>query len=162
MKIDRFPLYEFHEDGYVVSLTRKNPFVMKPIKMGLYCGLQLKRDDGLLEKIYLHRAIAEACYGPCPEGLECRHLDGDKTNNAGSNLAWGTRSQNSKDKEAHGCSVLGENNPMAKLTEEEVLRMRQVRKETGLSYAKIALQFGVSSMTAYRAITGQSWENLDG
>lgn len=40
--------------------------------------------------------------GPRPDGLICRHLDGDPTNNAASNLAWGTLSENTLDSVAHG------------------------------------------------------------
>ena len=32
--------------------------------------------------------------------------------------------------------------------------------DTGLAYAKIANRFGISAMTAYRAITNQSWEHI--
>lgn len=156
-KILRFPQYEFHEDGYVVSHTRKQPFVMKPIKMGNYVGLQLSRCDGHVEKAYLHRLICEAFHGPCPDGKECRHLDGDKTNNAASNLAWGTKLENEADRIGHGTTVRGENNPMAKLTYAKVQEIKDYRSKTGDSYRLIGLKFGVSTMTAFRAATGQSW-----
>lgn len=156
-KIDRFPDYDFHEDGFVISKVSKVPRILKPIKMGAYVGLQLKRADGLSEKAYLHRLICEAFNGPCPPEMECRHLDGDKTNNAASNLKWGTRTENENDKKNHGTMPVGGKNPMAKLTDEAVVAMRRHRETTSESYAKIAKKFGVSTMTAFRAITKQSW-----
>ena len=159
-KIDRFPCYEFDERGFVVSFVKKFPRVLRPIKMGQYVGLQLKRADGHIEKAYLHRLICEAHNGPCPSGMECRHLDGDKSNNAASNLAWGTRLENEQDKIAHGSIASGEANGMAKLTADQVRQMRSVRAETGDSYAKIAKSFGVSTMTAHRAINGKLWRNV--
>lgn len=156
-KIERFPFYEFHESGYVVSMARGRPRILKPIKMGEYMGLQLKRRDGSSEKQYLHRLIAEAYHGPAPTGFHCRHLDGDKSNNNAKNLAWGTPSQNNLDKNRHGTGISGESNPMAKLTAKAVEMMRRDRDETGDSYAKIAKRFNVSTMTAFRAITGKSW-----
>lgn len=161
MKIERFPLYEFNADGYVVSLTRKLPFVMKPIKMAAYIGLQLKRGDGLVEKIYLHRAIAEAFHGACPEGMECRHIDGNKRNNKSSNLSWVTRQENIDDKTLHGTQPIGESNAMAVLTDALVVEMRAHRKSTGDSYSKIGVMYSVSTMTAYRAVTGKSWSHLN-
>lgn len=158
-QIDRFPRYEFHEGGYVISRMKKTPIIMKPIKMGGYTGVTLTRADGHVERAYLHRLICEAFHGPCPEGFQCRHLDGDKTNNAASNLAWGSAKQNATDKLAHGTSGHGEKNPMAKLTRENVLEMREIRQKTKHSYKIIAEKFGVSTMTAFRAITGQSWRN---
>ena len=160
MKIDRFPQYDFNEEGYVVSFVKKHPRILKPIKMGVYTGLQLLRDDGLLEKQYLHRLIAEAAHGECPTGMECRHLDGDKSNNASSNLRWGTRQENIDDKLFHGTSGKGERNTMAKLTEVDVLAMREHRSATGDSHAKIGVMYNVSTMTAYRAVEGVSWSHL--
>lgn len=159
-KIKRFPQYEFHQDGFVISMVRANPIIMKPIRMGGYVGLQLKRSDGHTEKAYLHRLICEAHHGPCPVGMECRHLDGDKKNNAAANLAWGTKAENEKDKQDHGTTLSGEKNAMAKLNEHEVKKMRLHRKSTGESYARIAKAFGVSAMTAYRAITQKNWRNV--
>jgi len=89
--------------------------------------------------------------------MECRHLDGDKTNNNASNLKWGTKLENVGDRKAHGTTALGEANPMAKLTRDCVRQMKDYREKTGDSYRLIGIKFGVSAMTAYRAITGQSW-----
>lgn len=160
MKIDRFPSYEFKEDGSVISHVRKKPRKLKPIKIGLYWGVQLLRGDGLIEKSYLHRIIAEAFHGKCPDGMQCRHLDGNKNNNSASNLCWGTRLENANDKILHGTSGMGELNNMAKLNESNVLAMRDRRAKTGESHKIIALDYGVSTMTAYRAIEGISWSHL--
>jgi hypothetical protein len=156
-EIARFPKYEFHAAGFVVSMQKRNAIQMKPIKMGAYSGLQLKRADGVIEKIYLHRAICEAFHGPCPDGQVCRHLDGNRKNNAAENLAWGTPKQNNADKIAHGTTTAGERNPMSKLNHSDVLEMRRLRNGSGASFAAIASDFGVSTMTAHRAITGKSW-----
>jgi len=156
-KIDRFPLYVFRSDGSVVSHVRKNPIVLKPIKMGNYVGLQLKRKDGAFEKAYLHRLICEAFHGPSAAGQECMHLDSNKANNAAENLRWGTAKENNSHKAAHGTIGCGEKNPMAKLTAKKVQEMISERESTGISYAQIAKKNNISTMTAYRAITGQSW-----
>jgi hypothetical protein len=50
----------------------------------------------------VHRLIGEAFLGPLPEGLETRHLDGDRTNCRSSNLKYGTRSENKMDQIKHG------------------------------------------------------------
>lgn len=50
----------------------------------------------------VHRLVLEAFVGPCPEGMEGCHNDGDKTNNQISNLRWDTRSANAKDRVKHG------------------------------------------------------------
>ena len=50
----------------------------------------------------VHRVVAAAFLGPCPDGQEVRHLDGDCSNPAAANLAYGTRGENQLDKRRHG------------------------------------------------------------
>ena len=42
----------------------------------------------------VHRMVAECYIGPCPEGMEVDHIDGDKTNNHISNLQYLTPEEN--------------------------------------------------------------------
>lgn len=51
---------------------------------------------------YVHRLVLESFTGPAPEGMECLHIDGDKTNNHLDNLRWGTRQENILDIVRHG------------------------------------------------------------
>ena len=50
----------------------------------------------------VHQIVCEAFHGACPEGMEVRHLDDNKLNNAASNLQWGTRSENIQDRRTNG------------------------------------------------------------
>lgn len=154
-----FPTYLVGDDGTVISAGRK-PRVLRPIQRGTYQGFTLADARGALRPVYLHRLVAEAWHGPCPEGHECRHLNGDKFDNRFGNLAWGTHSENAADTVRHGRSAAGARNPNAKLTPEQVQAMRRHRDLTGEPYAKIARRFGVSTMTAYRAIKEQSWTTM--
>jgi hypothetical protein len=43
-----------------------------------------------------------AFVGPCPAGLEIRHLNGNATDNHLSNLTYGTKSENELDRVRHG------------------------------------------------------------
>ena len=106
---------------------------------------------------YVHRMVCEAFHGPAPTGAQVRHLDGDNRNNKPENLAWGTIKENYADKVRHGTAPLGQRNPMAKLTPNAVAEMRQQRHQHGTPFHKLAKQYNVSTMTAYRAVTAQSW-----
>lgn len=50
----------------------------------------------------VHRLVAEAFLGPLPEGQMTRHLNDIKADNRVANLAYGTQSQNERDKVANG------------------------------------------------------------
>ena len=108
-------------------------------------------------RAYVHRLVCEAFHGPAPEGAQVRHLDGNNRNNCADNLAWGTQKENHADKLKHGTSPKGERNPMAKLTQQIVSEMREQRAKYGTPFYRIAKQYGVSTMTAYRAVTKQAW-----
>jgi hypothetical protein len=77
-------------------------------------------------------------------------------------LFLGTHKDNMADMVKKGRLVVpnveGEHNPQAKLNKVKVARMRQLRLKTNMSYRKIANLFGVSDMTAYRAIKGVNWK----
>lgn len=50
----------------------------------------------------VHRLVLEAFVGPCPEGMETRHLNGDRVDNRLENLTWGTPFENAMDRQLHG------------------------------------------------------------
>jgi hypothetical protein len=126
---------------------------------GTLCGQMgyraIQFPDG--SRRYVHRIVCTAFHGPPPPGMQVRHLDGKRDNNSAVNLAWGTKQDNENDRKRHGTTAKGERNPQAKLNTHLVSKMRQMREQTSLSFKTIASRFGVTAMTAHRAITGQSW-----
>lgn len=142
--------------GEVASCHGRKAKILSPIKMGTYDGYQIKCADGVLRKVYRHRLVAETVHGPAPVGYVCRHLDGDKTNNDWTNLMWGTHAENMEDSVRHGATCRGARNGNAKLTERDVAEMRAMRA-SGETYRAIADAYGVSTMTALRAVNGVSW-----
>jgi hypothetical protein len=65
----------------------------------LHVGL---RTGGKRVNRLVHRLVLEAFVGPCPDGMEACHWDGDPTNNSLSNLRWDSRSANRMDAVRHG------------------------------------------------------------
>jgi hypothetical protein len=151
-----FKDYFFCDDGRVAS-NKKGKF--REI-IGTKCGQQGYRAIPVLgsKKIYVHRTICELFNGHPSFGQQCRHLDGNLNNNSAANLKWGTPSENAKDKILHGTSGAGEKNSMAKLSSDDVKKMREIRESTNTPFYKIAKQFNVSTMTAFRAVTQRSFK----
>ena len=146
------------QDGYFVSergliWSRRSNRVVRGSTAGRgYRYIQFP--DGSRE--YIHRLVCKAFHGES-KGREVRHLDGSITNNSANNLAWGTKQENDADKFRHGTNPKGERNPQSKLTWNKVSEMRQFWQDGNETYGQIAARFGVSTMTAWRAIKRESW-----
>lgn len=155
--------YFFSKEGHAARVTQRKGKRMATILKGCSCGrgyraISYPLGNGRYGRIYIHRGVCELFNGPCPDGMECRHLDGNIHNNRASNLCWGTPQENSDDKQRHGTVAFGEANPNSKLTAVEVAEMRRLREERKTPYYKLAKEFNVSTMTAFRAATGRNWK----
>jgi hypothetical protein len=98
-------LYEVSNEGRVRSCEgrRQRPIVLVPLKTDKgYLRANLYAPGGRKERRTIHRAVLEAFVGPCPEGQQGCHNDGDRTNNRLENLRWDTPAGNSRDKLLHG------------------------------------------------------------
>lgn len=111
------------------------------------------------EVLYVHQLLLEAFVGSCPGGMECRHLDGDPTNNQQVNLCWGTRLENAEDARRHGTMLIGSKANGAKLNEADIPEIRRLAAE-GLSQPTIAERFGVSRTAIESILIGRSWRHV--
>lgn len=104
------------------------------------------RVGGRFRHYKVHRLVLGAFVGPCPEGLECCHNDGDRRNNSIGNLRWDTRESNIRDRTKHGRLPGGELHPTAKLSDAEVLAIRAeyCPKKRGSSQYDLAEKYGVT------------------
>ena len=84
--------------GHELSLKGK---ILKPKKDYEYFRVELNA-HGKSKLFFIHRLVLLAFVGEIPEGMQCRHLDGDAKNNSLSNLAYGTVSENQLDRVRHG------------------------------------------------------------
>lgn len=97
-------LYEVSNTGLVRSLDYRMTGQTQLLKGRVYEGytaINFKRVGIKQRTVQVHRLVAEAFIGPCPEGMECDHIDRDRQNNHVSNLRWVTHHfncQNRKNK----------------------------------------------------------------
>ena len=103
--------------------------------------------------------VLTAFFGPpTPEKNQCRHLDGNKTNNASTNLAWGTVNENAEDQVQSGRQAYGSRGGMSKLTRDQVQEIKAMR-DLGLTYKHIGSVFGVTDQAVFRIIRGINWNS---
>jgi len=102
----------------------------------------------------VHQLVLEAFFGPKPSpDAETRHLDGDPTNNAIDNLAWGTHEENTADTRRLGRF-------RSKLTANQVREIRARYAAGGILQSELAAQYGTTRMNVSSIVCGQSWRHL--
>lgn len=140
-----FPGYAVSSTGQLWSCRRKKHWLkctptLSPRGYHKY-GL---RRDGRYKFIDIHRLVLETFAGPCPDGCEGTHLDGNPRNNSINNLQWRTHADNMNDQIIHGTrhGNVGTHNGNAKLTERDVVTIRRLIDKK-LMNKDIAAQFNI-------------------
>ena len=104
--------YEVSDHGRVKSLARKLPVagsgwrnyrerILRPSFAG-HPHVVMVTPTGEQRTETIHRMLMAAFVGPCPEGMEVRHLNDVKDDNRLENLAYGTASENMLDRVRNG------------------------------------------------------------
>lgn len=71
-----------------------------------------------------HRLVAEAFLGPLPDGYHTCHTDGDKDNNALTNLRYDTVKGNSRDRIIHGTHLRGDRCYNTKIPDRDLQKIK--------------------------------------
>ena len=175
-KIQGFPGYFINNKSEVFStLVRHNLkkliFPQKPRKLSFhynnhgYKVVDLRKNKKRNRR-FVHRLMLETYVGECPKGMECRHLNGIKTDNSLENLKWGTKSENQMDRLTNNTSNRGERHSNSKLTKKQVIEIRCLAKgfnkgvreiDNGGNYKEIAKRYGISETNVGAIVSRRSW-----
>lgn len=124
--------------------------------------------NGVQTVTYAHRLVAAAFIGPCPDGLEVNHKNGNKQDNRVENLEYVTRSEN----ERHSYRVLGrtpstnlkhgdgQDNTQAKLTDDQVRAIRSIYAGGKVTQNELAVRFGISQSSVSFIIHRKTWSHI--
>jgi hypothetical protein len=107
----------------------------------------------------VNRLVA-AAFVPNPELLPIvRHLDDNKLNNQACNLKWGTHIDNMNDMTTKYRQAKGERTGASKLTEADVIKIRELRKQ-GLKYDDIVPLFPVNKSVICAICNRKAWQHV--
>ena len=166
--IPNFPDYSITKDGRIWSKPRKDS--SSHIQGGIWIKpRKYSRHKYLYVILYantrkhtckIHRLVLETYVGLCPEGMECRHLDGNPANNKLENLCWGTHAENMQDRILHGMGSRGEKHKEAKLTEQQVRQIIYIHRTKLFTQEEIANQYDISRTIISRIVNKKLWGHL--
>ena len=117
--------------------------------------------NGKIKHFHVHRLVAQAFL---PANFENKrtinHKDGNKINNVPSNLEWATDLENVTHALETGLSkVKGEYSGMAKLTNEDIFKIRELYNNKA-HYKEIAIIFNINTRTVYKIINKERWGHI--
>lgn len=136
--------------------TLAPPLVLQAWLVAGYWHVGLWR-NGVRSHHSVHRLVARAFHGECPNGLECAHENGVRSDCRAANLKWKTKGENGQDRIRHGTQSHGHTSPRTSLCEGTVQVMRWLAIEHGNSISDVARWFGISRQSASKIVSGQRW-----
>ena len=140
-------------DGRVWSQKTNHFLLPQKDKDGYLCvGLN---EEGLRKTRKIHQLVLEVFVGYRIKRQECRHLDGNKTNNKLSNLRWGTPKENLSDERRIVRNNKG-NKLRSKLSVADVLAIRRLYPDV-CTAKEIAVRYGICRTHVYDIKSGKSW-----
>lgn len=137
------------------KILRTTPDNFGYLRVTLYNNIKKKN-------LRIHRLVLEAFVGPCPDGMESCHNDGNTSNAVITNLRWATHASNLDDKKQHGTQTdqSGSYNNNAKMNESQVLEVKRMLKFGKYLQKEIAKQFGISKIVISDINTSKTWSHV--
>lgn len=156
--------YQVSDDGDVRSLLTNRVLKPAPTSKGyssvvLYDGSSPKQPKSYT----VHTLVCAAFIGPRISGLTVNHVDGNKTNNAVSNLELVTMSENMRHAIATGLNSPPDARRInGKLSNKNVRLIRRVYSRTVRrgTQAKLARRFGVTPKVIADVVHGVSYREI--
>lgn len=151
--------YRVQGDGSVLSPKGKR-LSLHPNNRGGYLRFGVNCGD-IRGKVYVHRLAAYQNFGEQSfrDGVQCRHVDGNGTNNSPSNIALGTVRQNAMDKPKSTRLRTAKKAAKArrKLTDEQLAEFRRDRA-AGMKYKQLMAKYGISKATVSYIVNGKTYK----
>jgi DNA-binding transcriptional regulator YiaG len=110
------------------------------------------------ELVLAHRLAYELYYGPIPDGFQANHKCNNSKCRNPFHLYAGTQQENMDDKVRENRQAKGESQGSAKLTEQQVLEIRE--NKNNLSQRKLAKTYGVSQYAIQAILHKKTWKHL--
>ena len=117
--------------------------------------------NGKSKTFTVHRLVAIAFLENPLNLAIVNHKDGIKTNNHYTNLEWCTAQQNTQHATENNLIPFGENHGMSKLTDMQVLEIREKYKPKGVySSYRLAVEYNVSRVLINQVVRRKIWKRV--
>lgn len=90
--------------AYELDASRSRELRAAPTAKRKYAQVCLRRTDGTRSPHLVHALVLNTFVRDAPAGCQCRHLNGDRSDNRLANLTWGTSKENHADRLGHAAT----------------------------------------------------------
>lgn len=161
---DTYDQFEVSNDGQLRNVITGTVYKQQINKEG-YSQICVSLGSRNKKKVFkIHKAVAEVFVPNNENKIEVNHIDGNKQNNCEDNLEWVTSSENTRHAFATGLShpKRGTDNPKAKLTEEDVIYIRNnyIAKDPIYGARALSRKFDINKTTILGIIHGTAYVNV--
>lgn len=154
--------YQVNADGQVRRWLRRHKRFGPPLRGFVNYGYRLVNlsRNAQASQQRVHRLVMAAFVGPCPDGMNVCHNNGNRLDNRLANLRYDTPRANTLDQARHGTMRVGERHHRAKLTAQEV---RSIRREyaDGVTQESLAQEYGVCQAHISSIVLRRSWGHVE-
>lgn len=152
-RVPGFPEYEVSNTGLIRSYKWKNrgpdaPHTLRPMERSDGRQTVILRRNKKNHSYGVGRLILLAFVGPCPDGCETCHNDGNPANNYLDNLRWDTHLANMADAKRHGTLN-------CRLTFSQAEEIRNEYSHNSTTLRKLAEKYSVSHNTIHLIVMGK-------
>lgn len=168
-----FPGYRVGDDGSVWSAWKRGGKGRGSVSLGVVWKILSPKTDSNGRHNYTlccpsHKDVRPqvlvllAFVGPCPEGMEGCHWDGNPANNNVWNLRWATHKDNMKDRTRHGRTYQGTAHHSAVLNPDLVrsIRTDAEQDQTRGRFARIGKKYGVTKGLIRLIVLRKIWKSV--
>lgn len=108
----------------------------------------------------IHKLVTSAFLGECPDGYVIHHRNHNRQDNRVKNLEFQEASSHGAMHALEIVSAKGSANAHSKLTEEDVIRIRELYSTGNVLQRQLARQYEVDDSVISRVITRQAWRHI--
>lgn len=158
-KVKGYPNYIVSNMGKVKFVARRKPTFKRPSNYRGYLRIAIWKNNKPY-KVGVHKLVALAFVDGYFKGAQVNHKNFDKSDNRAENLEWVTPSQNYYySMERRSLATRGENNCKSKLKDEDIIKIRKLRKK-GTTLVALSKKFGVSYENIDYIVRGLTWKHI--
>ena len=158
-QIPDFPNYYATPFGWIYSSIGRGTWLSPAYNIDGYAAVGLRKNNKTHTR-KIHRLVLETFVGPRPYGMECRHLNNNRSNNNINNLQWATPKVNQSDRVKFGTDSRGDKGGSAKLTLIDVRAIKCLYRTTKITQTRLAELYHVRQSTIGKIVNRKTWRHI--